>query len=91
VGQLDLPQIDRHLGVEQDAAAAQDEQIERLQRRQDVVAQELPHRHRVLHRVTAPGVGRVSREDRDLDRDRAPQLSDVMPSRIASSPRFQPP
>jgi hypothetical protein len=76
VRQHHLAQKDLRLAVEQNAAAAEDEQVEALDLGHDLVARELAHRDRTFDLVPRAGVVGVARKDRDLERQRTPQLFD---------------
>ncbi len=68
VGEHDLAQEDLGLAVEQDAAAAQDQQVEALDLGQHLVARQLAHRHDALDLVARPRVLGVAGKNRDLHR-----------------------
>ena len=67
VGQHDLAQEDLRLAVEQDAAAAEDQEIEASHLGQHLVARQRAHRHHPLDLVALAGVVGIAREHRDLD------------------------
>src|SRR5262249_12581947 len=71
---LRLAQVDARFGVEEDPAAADDEEVEALDLRDGLGARELAHRHGPIHAVPALRVLGVAREHRDLDRQGAPPL-----------------
>jgi hypothetical protein len=60
-------EVQLRLVVVEDAAAAEQQQVEALDRVRQLVAQRLASVHHVLHRVVGPSVLDVTREDRQLD------------------------
>jgi hypothetical protein len=76
LGNRHLAQIYPRLGVVQDAAPAEDQQVEPLDLGRDLCARKLAHRDRALDAVAALGVLGVAREHRDLDRQVLAQLRD---------------
>ncbi len=69
-------QIGLRVGVVQDAAAAEDEEIEPLDFGRDLGARKGPHRNRAVDLVPAPRVVGVARENGDLGFDLGAQLRD---------------
>jgi hypothetical protein len=73
---LHLAQVNARLGVVEDAAATQDQQIELLDLRGRLGARKIAHRDRALDAVSLQGVVGVAREHGDLGMQIAPQLGD---------------
>jgi len=72
-----LAQVDARLGVVQDAAAAEEQQVQALDLRRHLRARQLAHRDGALDLVALLGVLRIAREHRDLHAGHlAPQLLD---------------
>jgi hypothetical protein len=76
LGERDFPEVHRRGVVVEDAAPAQDEQVELGDLRQHLVARQVAHRHRPLHLVARRGVLDVAGEDGDLAGHRGPELRD---------------
>ncbi len=68
LSQRDLTEVELDLGVEDDPAAPQDEQVEPLDVGQDLTARQVTHRDGALDLMPGLGIGGIAREDRDLHR-----------------------